>query len=200
MSTAPERASPPSSALHTCSAPSRDQPWNWIDSTCSLLRCNSKLNYIKSSFAYLFGSRSTYDMFTNSDFLLLLMPFCQHLYQLHYSPNSKYNGLRGMTSTKYYEGVSKKIPAIFPRSWQRTIPLVLLTNTFKSGFPYLIANLLVRVHVIASIRFVLDESFVRLVHIEKIDILVPTGPEKVLLVERLLNRMLFLECKDFTLM
>ena len=94
-------------------------------------------------------------------FSTLDFAFLQHLYQLHYSPNSKYNGLRGMPSTKYYEGVSKKIPAIFPRSWQRTIPLVLLTNTFKSGFPYLIANLLVRVHVISSIRFILGERFVR---------------------------------------
>ena len=91
-------------------------------------------------------------------FSTLDFAFLQHLYQLHYSPNSKYNGLRGMPSTKYYEGASKKIPAIFPRSWQRTIPLVLLTNTFKSGFPYLVANLLVRVHVISSIRFILDES------------------------------------------
>ena len=108
-----------------------------------------------------------------------------------------------MPSTKYYEGASKKNHDKEKPSLNNSTRLTdqnFQVKILKIAFHYLVANLLVRVHVIASIRFVLDESFVRLVHIEKIDILVPTGPEKVLLVERLLNRMLFLECKDFTLM
>ena len=163
MSTAPERASPPSSALHTCSAPSRDQPWNWIDSTFSLLRCNLKLNYIKSSFAYLLCWRPTYDKLTNSDFLLLILPFYNIFINCTTHPTVNITDWEECLR----QNIMKKIPAIFPRSWQRTIPLVLLTNTFKSGFPYLIANLLVRVHVISSIRFILGERFVRSLHMRE---------------------------------
>ena len=165
MSTAPERASPPSSALHTCSAPSRDQPWNWIDSTFSLLRCNLKLNYIKSSFAYLLCWRPTYDKLTNSDFLLLILPFYNIFINCTTHPTVNITDWEECLRQNIMKGLPRKFLPSFPDHDKEQFHLycspILSSGHFESGFPYLIADLLVRVHVISSIRFILGKSFVR---------------------------------------